>query len=151
MFNLNSFYCIKVLKFHYFCFFYENNCKKNRKTYFVSQRLNEIKCIITSKLQENLKLNPYPNYAVVFTEFCLFISLKWLALVCFWNEKSEQADWNYALEETWFNNVAIQRKFQTLWKSFCNVHVPSNQTIWEIKLLLFIEQKKQWVRSHFNF
>ena len=103
------------------------------------------------KTTRKLKLNPYPNYAVVFIEFCLFFSLKWLALVCFWNEKSEQADWNYALEETWFNNVAIQRKFQTLWKSFCNVHVPSNQTIWEIKLLLFIEQKKQRVRSHFRF
>ena len=94
------------------------------------------------KTTRKLKLNPYPNYAVVFIKFCLFFSLKWLALVCFWNEKSEQADWNYALEETWFNNVAIQRKFQTLWKSFCNVHVPSNQTVWEIKLLLFIEQKK---------
>ena len=103
------------------------------------------------KTTRKLKLNPYPNYAVVFIEFCLFFSLKWLALVCFWNEKSEQADWNYALEETWFNNVAIQRKFQTLWKSFCNVLVPSNQTIWEIKLLLFIEQKKQRVRSHFRF
>ena len=74
MFNLNSFYCIKVLKFHYFCFFYENNCKKNRKTNFVSQGLNEIKCKITSKLQENLGLNPYHNCS--FDGICLFISLK---------------------------------------------------------------------------
>ena len=108
----------------------------------MSQGLNEIKCKITSKLQENLKLNPYPNYAAVLIKFCLFISLEWLALVCFWNEQLQPADWNYALEETRFNNVVIQREFQTLWKSFCNVHVPSNQTVWEIKLLLFIEQKK---------
>ena len=59
-----------------FLLFYKNNCKKNRKTYFVSQDLNEIKCKITSKLQKNLKLNPYPTYAVVFIEFCLFISLE---------------------------------------------------------------------------
>ena len=55
MFNLNSFYRIKVLKLHYLCFFYEKNCKKNRKTYFVSQGLNEIKCKITSKTTRNFK------------------------------------------------------------------------------------------------
>ena len=28
------------------------------------------------ELQENLKVNPYPDYATVIIEFCLFISLE---------------------------------------------------------------------------
>ena len=94
------------------------------------------------KVSENLKVNSYPNDAAVLIEFYLFISLEWITLVCFWNEQLEPADWNYALEETRFNNVTMQGEFQTLVKIFCNVHVPSNQAVWEIKLPLFIEQKK---------
>ena len=45
------------------------------------------------------KLNPYSNYAAVIIDFFLFISLKWLALVCFWNEQCEPADWNYSLKK----------------------------------------------------
>ena len=130
---------------HYLCFFCENNCKKNRKTYFVSQGLNETKCKITSKTTRKLKSKS------ISIEFCLPISLEWLALVCFCNEQLEPADCNYALKETRFNNVTIQKEFPTLWKSFCNFHIHSNETIWEIKVLLFIEQKKQRVRSHYRF
>ena len=38
-----------------FVLFIINNCKKNSKTYFVSQDLNEVKCKITSKTTRKLK------------------------------------------------------------------------------------------------
>ena len=125
---------------------------KNIETFILCTRLKwEKNEKSRQKVSENLKVNSYPNDAAVLIEFYLFISLEWLTLVCFWNEQLEPADWNYALEETRFNNVTMQGEFQTLLKIFCNVHVPSNQTVWEIKLPLFIEQKKQRVRSHFKF
>ena len=61
MFDLNLFYCIKVLKLHYLCFLLR---KKTLKKLF-----------------------------------------------CFYNEQMESADSNYALKETLFNNVTIQREF----------------------------------------
>ena len=64
MFNITLFYHTDVLKLHYLFFFsLENNFKKNRKTYFVSQGLNEIKCKITLKTTRKLKVNPYLIYA----------------------------------------------------------------------------------------
>ena len=36
MFNINSFYCTEVLKWHYL-FFFTKTAAKNRKTYFASQ------------------------------------------------------------------------------------------------------------------
>ena len=38
--------------------------------------------------------------------------------------------------------VTIQREFQTLWKSFYNVHVHSNQTVWEINLRIISKEQK---------
>ena len=55
MFNVNSFHRTEVLKLHYLCFFLRKQLQKSSKAYFESQGLNEIKCKITSKLQENLK------------------------------------------------------------------------------------------------
>ena len=64
MFNITLFYHTDVLELHYLFFFsLENNFKKNRKTYFVSQGLNEIKCKITLKTTRKLKVNPYLIYA----------------------------------------------------------------------------------------
>ena len=64
MFNITLFYHTDVLELHYLFFFsLENNFKKNRKTYFVSQGLNEIKCKITLKTARKLKVNPYLIYA----------------------------------------------------------------------------------------
>ena len=54
MFNINSFYCKTFLKLIFCASFYENNWKKNQKTYFVSQGLNEIKCKIKSKSTRKL-------------------------------------------------------------------------------------------------
>ena len=57
MFNMNLFYRTDVLELQYLPFFSLE--KKNRKAYFASQGLNEIKCKITLKTKRKLKVNPY--------------------------------------------------------------------------------------------
>ena len=45
----------------------------------------------------------------------------------------------------------FRENFKLYEKDFCNFHLHSNQTIWEIKLLISKEQKKQRMCSHFKF
>ena len=76
MFNLNSLYRIKVLKLHHLCFFYENSCKNIEKLILCHKASMRQNAKSRQKLEENLKVYPYPNYAVVIIKFCLFISLE---------------------------------------------------------------------------
>ena len=115
----------------------------------MSQGLNKIKCRITSKTTRKLKSKSISSLCYSYNRI-LYIYLTWMTCLGFVSVIGTR--WlELRIKETEFNNVTIQREFQTLWKSFCHVHVYSNQTVWEIKLLLFIEQKKQTVRSQFRF
>ena len=115
----------------------------------MSQGLNKIKCKITSKTTRKLKSKSISSLCCSYNRI-LYIYLTWMTCLGFVSVIGTR--WlELRIKETEFNNVTIQREFQTLSKCFCHVHVYSNQTVWEIKLLLFIEQKEQRVRSHFRF
>ena len=115
----------------------------------MSQGLNKIKCKITSKTTRKLKSKSISSLCCSYNRI-LYIYLTWMTCLGFVSVIGTR--WlELCIKETEFNNVTTQREFQTLWKSFCHVHVYSNQTVREIKLLLSIEQKKQRVRSHFRF
>ena len=96
MINNYSFCHTDVLKLHYLCFFTKITLNRNRKTYFVSQDLNQIK--FTSKATKELKAYPYRNYSIFMIEFRLFTSLGQLDFVCFCNEQLGSTNWNYALK-----------------------------------------------------
>ena len=111
MVNINSFYHIKVLELRYF-FFTKTAMKKSKKLYCVTRsKWGKMQNQIKKTTKKQLKINLYPNYATVMIEFCLFVSLKWRGLVCFWNEQLKLADWNYTLKETRFNNCFNRENF----------------------------------------
>ena len=76
MFNMNSFYGIKVLKLHYLYFFLTKTPIKKSKNLSCVTRPKCDKMQIHIKNYKKLKSKSCPNYATVIIEFCLSISLE---------------------------------------------------------------------------
>ena len=135
MFNITLFYHTDVLELHYLFFFsLENNFKKNRKTYFVSQGLNEIKCKITLKTKRKLKVNPYLIDATfmmsTFMNFVYLSHLDSLAFFLQWTIGSNLLELRIKknpieqLSQYW-ENFKLYEKDDVLAHS-----VHPNQTVW---------------------